>query len=300
MRDWRSDIRSRLAGTRLDPSSEAEIVEEIGQHLDDRVAELRSHGLSEEQAAEEIQRELEAPGFPNTLLARRRTRYVAPAPVGAAAGVSSRIALAWSDVRFGLRSLAHAPVFAIVAVLSLALGIGATTAIFGLLNAVLLERLPTSHPEQLIGIQRSPGVRKAGDRISFREYEPLSRTPGLPKLAASFTSSLTVVEDNVRDFVSVDQVTGGFFDLLGVHPILGRLIDAHDDATPVVVIGEDYWRNHFAADPGVLSRAIAFNGQPFAIIGVVPRDYRGVLFGGAFSMAIPLGAAKLAGGADIR
>jgi putative ABC transport system permease protein len=303
MRDWRADIRARLAAGRLDPSSEAEIVEEIAQHLEDQLAELRSRGVSEGQAVAQLLHEVEAPGFTESLLARRRARrHVALAPIGAASGGGSRFGAAWQDLRYGVRSLGRAPVFTIVAVASLALGIGATTAIFGLLNAVLLERLAVARPEQLIGVQRTPGTGRRVDWLSYREYDALSRTPGLPKLAASTGSSVTASADNFRDYVYADIVTGNFFEMLGVRPLLGRAIDAHDDATatPAVVLGETFWRNHLAGDPGAVGRTVSLNGHPFTVVGVLPSNYHGLMFGGEFSMAIPLGAGTIAGGPDVR
>jgi putative ABC transport system permease protein len=300
MRDWRADIRSRLAAGALDPSSEAEIVEEIAQHLEDQAAELRASGLTAEQAAAELALALDAPGFPENLLFRRRARrHVLAAPIGAAIGSRGRIAAVWSDLQYGLRSLLHAPVFSAVAVASLALGIGATTAIFSLLNTVLLERLPVSRPDQLFTAQVSG---RRADHLTYRELGALARAPGLPPLAATSSSSMNITVRNTHDFVSVDHVTGGFFGLLGLRPVLGRAIDANDDAAaaPVIVLGEDYWRNHLAADLGAVGTTIDLNGHPFTIIGVLPSDYRGLLFGGAFTMAIPIGAGRLAGGLDVR
>ena len=303
MRDWRAEIRARLAAGRLDPSSEAEIVEELAQHLEDRYSDLRSGGISDAEAVATLLRELETPGFPDNLLARRRARVaIPPTPIGASNDTLGRLRTVWQDARYGLRSLRRSPAFATVAVLSLGLGIGATTAIFGLLNTVLLERLPVAHPEQLIAVQWSAGTRRNADQLSYREYDALSRAPGLPRLAASSGSSVTVIVRNARDYAYADHVPGGFFELLGVRPLLGRVIDSHDDASgaPVVVISESYWRNHLEGDPGALGQTISLNGHPFTIIGVLPSDYRGLLFGGTFSMATPLGAAPLIGGPDIR
>ena len=187
MRDWRADIRARLADGRLDPASEAEIVEEIAQHLEDQFGELRARGMSEADANAALTRAARCAGLSDTVCSRagerrepcRRRRSVHRADA------RTRLSAAWQDLRYGVRSLRRAPVFATVAVLSLGLGIGATTAIFGLLNAVLLERLAVPHPEQLIGVQWSAGTKKMADRLSFRDYDALAHAPGLPKLAAA-------------------------------------------------------------------------------------------------------------------
>jgi predicted permease len=303
MHDWRSDIRARLAAAKLDPASETDIVEEVAQHLEDQYAELRSHGVTDAEASAALVRQLESPDFPRSLLARRRARPADTlAPPGASVGVRGRIGAAWQDVRYGFRSLLRAPAFAIVAILSLGLGIGATTAIFGLLNTILLERLAIPHPERLIGVQHAPGTGRRVDWLTYREYDALARAAGLPRLAAATGTSVTAIANNARDYIYADIVSGNFFALLGVRPLIGRAIDVRDDAaaTPVVVLGETYWRNHLAGDRGVIGRPISLNGQPFTVVGVLPSDYHGLLFGGEFSMAIPLGAAPLAGGPDVR
>jgi predicted permease len=303
MRDWRADIRARLAASHGDPASEAEIIEELAQHLEDQYAELRARGLSDADASASVARELASPDFSESQLARRRSsNAVAPTTIGAPSVAFGQLGAAWQDLRYGLRSLRRAPAFSVVAVLSLAIGIGATTAIFSLLNTVLLERLAVPHPEQLIALQWS-NVRKGADRLAFRDYELLSRAPGLPALAAATGSNVTIVVRNATDYGSADAVTGGFFGLVGVRPLLGRVIDATDDASgaPVVLLGEDYWRNHLDSDPGAVGQTMSVNGHPFTIIGVLPRDYRGLTFGvGGFTMAIPLGAARLVGLPDVR
>src|SRR5216110_866624 len=122
MRDWRADIRARLAAGRLDPASEAEIVEEIAQHLEDQFGELRARGVNEADANSALTAQLDAAGFPSSVLARRRaTRAIPPAPIGAPTNARTRLSAAWQDLRYGIRSIRRAPVFATVAVLSLVL-----------------------------------------------------------------------------------------------------------------------------------------------------------------------------------
>src|SRR5688572_17991272 len=168
------------------------------------------------------------------------------------------------DLRYGWRSLMAAPGFTLVAVISLALGIGATTAIFGLLYAVLFERLPLPQPEQLVEVVHmiEQSGTSFGTAFSSNDYEELSRTPGI-SLAASTSSSATIGVEDSREYLSVDMVSGGYFTTLGVRPMLGRLLSAADDQSrsPVVVISAAFWRRHFQADPAVIGRSLTINGR---------------------------------------
>src|SRR5262245_58892075 len=296
MRDWRAEIRSRLGVGNIHPANEAEIVEELGQHLEDQFAELRSRGVSDERATASLLEQLDAQGFPRDLFARHRARAgIPPAIVVGRNDLRGILSSVWQDVRYGFRTLRKAPAFAVVAVLSLGLGIGATTAIFGLLHALLLGRMSVVHPERLIAVQFTLGAKRIYHEFSFAEFTALKQAPGVPALAGSTGGGVSYVARNVRDYSASQHVTGGFFEILGVRPLLGRTLTPQDDATraPVAVIGEDLWRDRFAGDPAVIGERIAVNDQPFTIVGVIPRSYRSLFLAGEFSIAIPLGARGL-------
>jgi predicted permease len=204
------------------------------------------------------------------------------------------------DLRYGLRALRRAPVFTGVAVLSLALGIGANTAIFGLLHRVLLATLPVPHPGELV-TARVVVPRGFAGGFALDEVRALREAPGAPPLAV-FTSAGNVALEAAgeRDFATVDLVDGEYFRILGLRPVVGRLLSPEDDraAQPVVVISEDWWDRYFHRDPAVLQRTVTLRNVAFAIVGVLPGAFHGLVFPGEFAVAAPLSTGALIGGPD--
>src|SRR5689334_2021042 len=161
MPDWSSEIRARLAGLRIDPAREASVVEELAQHLDDRYAELTAGGSPPETARRAALGELA--GLSERVLADalpRPTPSPLPPPEDGSGGWLSGLA---RDFRYGARRLRLEPLFSLVAILSLALGVGANTAIFQLLDAVRLRSLPVARPSQLYNVRIAPGVSRSGN-----------------------------------------------------------------------------------------------------------------------------------------
>src|SRR5260370_28224947 len=183
------------------------------------------------------------------------------------------------DVRYGLRMLANNPAFTFIAILTLALGIGANTAIFSLLNQVLLRRLPVRNPEELV-VLKSPGPKRGhvwsdGDDSEIFSY-PLYK--GLAKSGSVFEGVLARVQfaANIANRGQTDRgsgelVTGNYFDILGVRPALGRVLTPADDdaqgAHPLLVLSHAYWTQHFGGDAGVLNQAILVNNTEMTIGG---------------------------------
>ena len=299
MPDWRQEIRERLRDAGLPTGDEDGVVEEIAQHLEMQFAEL-SPRLGPERARESLLAHLDV-GELRDALARRRQAHAPPPTIGGPSTTRGVLDALWQDASYGIRSLRRTPAFTIVAVVSLALGIGATTAIFGLLDAVLLERLPIRHPEQLVQLQRSTG-KGLLDRFGYDQFLALAQAPGQPRMEATVTNAVTVVTGERRDYPNADLVSGGFFDMLGVHPLLGRTITRDDEQSvaPVVVVSEDFWREQLAGDPAAMGHTMTINDHAFTVIGVVPRAFRGLVFGGSFTLAVPLSVTRLVGLADLR
>src|SRR5258708_5666316 len=204
------------------------------------------------------------------------------------------------DVRYGLRMLAKNPGFTCIAILTLALGIGANTAIFSLLNQVLLRRLPVRNPGELV-ILKSPGPKRGhvwsdGDDSEIFSY-PLYR--GLPKNAAVFDGVIarypfeaSIASHGQTERGSGELVTGNYFDVLGVRPILGRVLSPADDdvqgAHPVVVLSHSYWTRHFGGDAGVLNQAILVNNTEMTIVGVAQAGFSGIQVGQTPDIFVPM------------
>jgi putative ABC transport system permease protein len=182
-----------------------------------------------------------------------------------------------TDVRFALRQLRRAPGFTAVAVLTLALGIGANSAIFALADATFLRQLPYPYPADrlvMIGETRGPGTFISVAPHDFLDWAAQNET--FDVMGATMGSAAAIVRpDGMPDQIPSEQVTPGFFEALGVRPIVGRTFQPTDDANPrVVVIGERFWRAQFNGDPAAVGRPLAIGGQPFTVIGVVPEWFQ--------------------------
>jgi putative ABC transport system permease protein len=205
-------------------------------------------------------------------------------------------------IRFALRSLAKSPLLSLVVILSLGLGIGVNTAIFSLLQEVVLSSLPIPHPEQIVLIT-SPGNLKHGltqngdsggmDYVfnwrTFRELEKHTETATVAGFC-DFYSNIVFSGQTIRGDMML--VSGAYFSVLGTQPFTGRLIDAKDDipggGNAIAVLGYRYWRDKLGADPHVLNQTVKVNGQPFTIAGIAPPDFIGTTVGTDPSVYLPM------------
>ena len=198
----------------------------------------------------------------------------------------------WSDLRYAARTLRRNPAFAAVAVLSLALGIGANAAIFSVINAVMLRSLPVAEPDRLVLISRlGDADRPLYVPVRFFELlsEHLESTSGIAALA---TSRPTVVIDGEDDLVNADMVSGSYFALLGVQPAIGRLLTPADDVlapeAPAVVISDRFWRRRFGASPDAIGKTVTVRGRVFTIVGVTPPSFQSMRPDRTPSLVFPL------------
>jgi len=211
------------------------------------------------------------------------------------------------DLRYGLRMLRHSPGFSAVAVLSLALGIGANTAIFSLLNAVMLRELPVENPGQLflLGTGRSGGDTDdfaATDLYSYPFYRELRRTNQVfSDVSAVFSLMFEKVHGAVGgspnlEPMNVQLVSGVYFPMLGVRPILGRAFSAAEDEPagghPVAVVSYAWWARRFGHDAGILGKTVTLGSTVYTIVGVTPREFFGTTVGQSPDLWIPLSMEK--------
>jgi putative ABC transport system permease protein len=178
------------------------------------------------------------------------------------------------DVRFGLRSLRRSPAFAVVAILCLALGIGANAAIFSVLNAVLLRPLPYTDPDRVVRIWESMGDKGTGSVSvpNFRDWT--QQATGFEQLAAWRRTSANLQGTGESERVEAVQATPNLFSVLGARPRLGRtFVAGQDDREPVAVISEALWRKRFGADPSLVSRTIRLDGTEHVVIGIMPATF---------------------------
>jgi predicted permease len=206
----------------------------------------------------------------------------------------------WKDITFGMRMLAKSPGFTAIAVITLALGIGANTAIFSLMNQVLLKELPIKNPEQL-EILRAPGpktghVSTDGDStesFSYPMYKRLRDTNTVfSGILARYGFAASVSNRGQTDRASGEVVTGNYFDVLGVQPAIGRVFSQDDDrvpgAHPVVVLSHSYWTRHFGADPSVLNKVLLINNVEMTVVGVSQAGFSGVQVGKTPDLYVPM------------
>jgi len=268
MPDWREHLRPRLARLNLSPTREAEIVDELSQHLDDRYEELRADGAGEAEARRLAIGEL---CETDTLAHQMRSLRQAHVPPPITPGTPNRFffGAVLQDLRYGARMLWKQPGFAAAAILTLALGIGANTAIFSLVNATLLQRLPVEHRDRLVYVYRG-GI---GGVFAYPMYATLrddSRVFDGFAAWGGIVASLNA--DGAAELVNGYIVTGNFFDVLGIHPARGRLLSVSDDVTPgghpVAVIGHDFWQGRFGGRPDIVGHEVRLNGHVFTIVGV--------------------------------
>ena len=265
--------------------SAEDFAEEIKAHLELETDELKREGLSEDEARWKARRE-----FGNVRATQERfylkSRWV---------GLDKLL----RDVRFGLRSLRQSPGFAATAILTLALGIGANTAVFSVMNAVLLRSLPVTDPDRLVYLRtsnppRGTGTIDSNETFSYPVYDALrQQIRGLsPVMAyAPLSSSKVAVRYGAQpEEAEGDMVSGTFFSGLGVKLQRGRAFTEEDEAnhTSIAVISYNYWTRRFARNPGVLGQTLYVNGVTITIVGVAAEGFEGVEGGGSTDFWIPL------------
>ena len=200
------------------------------------------------------------------------------------------------DFLYSLRTLRKSPVFLTVAVLSLALGIGANTAIFTLINQLILQPLPVKNPEQLVmlaGRGKHYGGNNGPDRLSYPMYQEIrDKNQVFSGMFCTYPSTVSATFNGGTELIGADFVSGNYFPVLGVGAAVGRVFTASDDLIqgghPLAVLSYGYWRARFGSDPGVLGKQIVVNGSSLTIIGVSAAGFDGVEPGRAPQIRIPM------------
>jgi predicted permease len=275
----KAGLKSLFGKSRVD----RELNEELKTYLEASAAHKQRLGLNPEQALRAARIEMGSQGSVKHQVWTSRWE--------------STLDSVFQDLRLSLRFLAKSPGFTLIALLSLALGIGANTAIFTLIHQVLLRNLPVQHPEQLVLIGRSDGGGVIGGvDLGFAGFFPwyfarqLQSNPGPFQGIASYGSftdkasvhlpSIGSESNQPAILAPASLVSGNYFSVLGAQPMIGRAITPADDASPgsgaVVVLSHHFWQQSLASDPAVLGKILTINGAPFAVIGVMPPAFLGL------------------------
>jgi putative ABC transport system permease protein len=195
----------------------------------------------------------------------------------------------FQDLRFALRALRSAPGFAAVAILSLALGIGANTAIFSLIDSVMLKTLPVSHPEQLLQVRTPAGF---DDIFTNPLWEQIrDRQDVFSTLFAYSRTRYNLAKGGEVRNVEGSRVSGQYFETLGIHAVLGRTLTAGDDkrgCAGIAVLSHDFWQRAYAGRTDVVGQTISLNGHPFEIVGVTEPGFSGIEVGSAVDVTAPI------------
>ena len=279
MPDWNTEVRRRLKGLRLSPTRESEIVEELAQHLEDLYEQAQQGGASREEAYRAALQELTE----SDLLAQGLSRVERPVRLEPVVpGTPRRFGMLGDfghDLRYGVRMLWKNKGFTAVAVIALALGIGANSAIFSVVNTVLLRPLPYREPERLVMVWEDNSkigyphdTPAAANYIDWRDqnqvFEGMAAT-------ADVSFNLTGAGDPER--FDGKRVSANFFKLLGVEPQLGRTFLPEEDvpgANKVVVLSHGLWQRRFGSDASLVGKSITLNGEGYTVVGVMPADFQ--------------------------
>jgi predicted permease len=285
MPDWKLEIRKHLAGLDLRPEREAEILEELSDHLQQRYEELRARGADDDEALHEVMAEIDGRGFVPELQISEKRPLPEAVPEGAAPS-GHFFADLGKDLRFALRMLRKSPGFAAVAVLTLAIGMGANTAVFTVVDSLILNPLPVENISTLAAINTTQAKKTAqsGDlqAISYLNLKDIrERTRAFGNLAGhSYPMAVTMTDKGEPRRVFAEIVTANYFATLGIHPFLGRFFLPSEDRTPgaaaVAVLGYTAWQSRFGGVPDILGQTITLDETPFTVIGVGPKGFKGV------------------------
>jgi hypothetical protein len=256
-----SDLRYRLRAIFRREAMERELAQELQLHVEREAAKLAAAGVPREEA---LRRARAAMGGIEQITEECRD----------ARGIST-FETTLRDFQYSVRQLRRNPGFACVVVVSLALGIGANTAIFTLIDAVLLRPLPVAAPQQLhFVVRHQPTGTSYG--YGYNEYRRLhTANPIFTDVAAYATTRLNVsIDGSVEPTAEGHLVSGNYFPLLGVNAVAGRTIGTQDDQSPnghpVAVLSYNYWNQRYGLDRSVIGRTISLSGVPFTIVGVTP------------------------------
>jgi putative ABC transport system permease protein len=277
MHDWRSLVRSALPSLTSDPARNAEILDELSHHLADTYDAHVESGLSDREAFDRAMAELGATAAAPEEL--RQTSNLRTPRTKRTPGTLGTLGTLMNDFRFAARMLRRSPGFAFATVSTFALAIGATTAIFSVVQGVLLRPLPYREPWRLVRIwEVSPrgndrNVVSAGNYVDWRERARAFAIVG----AHSGTFGMALTGDGEPLSVTGSMITPSAFAALGVEPQVGRLFsedDGKEGAPRVVLLSDGLWRQRYGADPGIVGRAIRLNDRPYTVVGVMGPDFR--------------------------
>ncbi|WP_446745210.1 ADOP family duplicated permease [Silvibacterium acidisoli] len=267
-----------------------ELAEEMRVHLEEKIEAFEREGMSRDEAGQAARR-----AFGNTTVIAERSRETWQWP---------RIENIWTDAKYALRQLRNAPAFAATAILTLALGIGVNTSIFTVFQQVLLKTMPVHRAEELVLLEEHSRFETgtlnayAGSQkqyFSYPAYEAMRSNRVTSDMAVSALSPVVLTTHKLTERADMQFVSGNYFDVLALQPLLGRLLTPADNrlhaGNPVAVVSEAYWRAHLGADASLLNQTILLNNAPVTLIGIV--CHQGLMDGRPVAFFVPVAIRQL-------
>ena len=277
MPDWKQEVRTRLEGLKLAPSQEAEIVEELAQHLEQVYERSLKSGATEAHARQTALLELAGDDLLKEI--QRSQKPLHQAPVLETSGRSNLLTDFLHDLRYALRMQLKNPGFTIVAVIALALGIGANTAIFSVVNTVLLRPLPYKDPERLVMVwedaTKNGYPRDTPAAANFVDWRDQNQVFEGMAAIADESFNLTGAGDPER--LEGRTVSANLFPMLGVEPQFGRVFTAAEDqpgSNRVVLLSYGLWQRRFGGDSNIVGQSLTLNGESYTVVGVLPARFQ--------------------------
>ena len=274
---WAREVRARLSPLALSPAREAEIVDELSDHLDDRCRELVAGGKAEDEAVRLTLAEFRSGNLLARYMAPLRQSNARPSPPpGAATG--HLLKDLWQDLRYAARTFSRQPGFAAAAVLTLALGIGANSAIFSVVHGVLLESLPFKDADRLYRLRMVYPDGNAYTTLSAPDFMSVREQNRVFDQVEAYTSGIvTMLGGGDPREVRVASISGGLFDMLGMPVVFGRGFLAEENSpgrNRVAILDYGFWQRAFGGDNGAIGRAISVGGLSYSIVGVLGQGVR--------------------------
>jgi predicted permease len=270
LRALSAKFRRLFGGEEIREQQNLEVDEEIREHLQQLTDRFIARGMSREDAAAAARRQFGNLGVHQQ--DRHETKSI------------NWLENLWRDIRYGLRQLRHNPLFTTVAIATLAIGIGANTAVFTLLDQLVLRLLPVKDPSRLVMIWADGpnfGNNNGNQVVSYPLCQDLRKSPALESVMCEYSTNEAVTIDGATESLTVELVSGNYFDTLGVKPAVGRVFSsAADDqvwsGSPSVVLSHRFWQQRFGGDPKIVGKKILVNNYPMEIVGVSAAGFAGV------------------------
>jgi predicted permease len=278
MPEWKEEVRKRLSRVNLEPAHEAEVVEELAQHLEDVYQRSLRVGATDAEATSAALKELATEDLLQKEMRQSQTSFK-ESPVAGAPTNSNIVADLLHDLRYAARLQRKNPAFTIIAIIALALGIGANTAIFSVVNTVLLRPLPYKDPDRLVMVwedaSRHGYPRDTPAAANFVDWRDQSQN--FEGMAAIADESFNLTGSGDPERLEGRRVSANMFPLLGVEPQLGRVFTAAEDqpgAQRVVILSYPLWQRRFGGDPAIVGQSLTLNGESHVVIGVMPARFQ--------------------------